>query len=225
MAQTLTLDKIHDTILEATHRSNDIYLTMSGGGSVYDNGVESLISSTIASRLWLKANNKRAIPPRSSEKFRFTTTLETPFHHVAYDSGSERKGQKGKRFTQSERIDVVYWAGQHPQGVVEVKRYFEFSRMESDLERVTFLLRRYGRDHGGSVRWGAIAGMRPIWDNNEKEPKLVLSDGVDKITSKYKNFIVQGRLKRSLLNKPQTYDRGVFHGYDAFVVMLTNTNR
>ncbi|WP_210266774.1 hypothetical protein [Mesorhizobium loti] len=220
----LTLDDTLDVILGAVHLANDQYLTMSGNASVLDNGVESLISSTIAKELWIRSNSiKGNIPLNSFSYGQYMVTLESPFHHVSDESGSEKRGKSNQRYTENERVDVTFWSRDGcPLGMVEVKRYFGFAQAETDIERVCDLIKRHGSQHGGSLRWGAIAGMRPVWESTRKQPKEILSEVCSKIEEKYPKVNIRSDFRMQRLKNPMDFDEGLFLGCDAYVVLMTN---
>ncbi|WP_206452943.1 hypothetical protein [Aurantimonas marina] len=215
------LADVHDTILEAVHKANNQYLTVSGGSSVRDYGIESLISAQIALELWKKANGCSGEIPlnRPSDK-EYRVTLETSFREIADYAESERRGKRNSRFSENQKADVVFWSrGDKPIGVVEVKRQFGFSNLAEDLKRISYLLRRHGTKHGGSVRWAALAGMRELRSNARKAPSEIAREVEQKCADSAPNLNFSARYTEELLRDPIEYGQGVWTGTASFAVL------
>ncbi|RIY02506.1 hypothetical protein D3218_03810 [Aureimonas flava] len=220
----MTLSETLDTIIDGAHAANDQFLTLSGGASVGEYGIEPFVSSNIAMRLWKTMNaHKGEIPANQPELTKFAVTLETPFWEIADEAGSRRAGRPVARFSQGERVDVVVWNGDNrPIGVVEVKRDFSFPAMRKDIDRISHLLAKHGHSAGGSLKWGSIVGLRAVWGESPRAPETVLGDFVSKLEScdELSNMNFRERHRSQRLDHPNEYEGRKFWGFDAFAIIF-----
>ncbi|WP_279480610.1 hypothetical protein [Aureimonas sp. SK2] len=220
----MTLSETLDAIIDGAHAANDQFLTLSAGASVHEYGIEPLVSSTIATRLWKAMNaNEGEVPANRPEITKFRVTLETPFWEIADAAGSRRAGRPVARFSQSERVDIVAWNGNHrPIGVVEVKRSFSFSTMRKDMERIYHLLKKHSSLGGGTLKWGAVVGLRKVAGESPKLPNDVLKNFLGKFdqSGEFSSLNRSGRFRSQRLTEPYDYDGKKFWGFDAFAVIF-----
>ena len=222
MSERLTLDRVHAAIVDGVSVANSLFLTMSGGSSVRDYGVEPLISAQIAMSLWKIANARDKIPLNESLDTDYNVTLESSFYEIAEWAGSERRGKKTQNFTDNQKADVVLWSRRNaPIGVVEVKRHFVFSNLSSDLDRIDHIISRHGARYGGSMRWGAVAGMRELLQGRRKEPEQIAEEACQACRDAKPHLNFRVLLHKELTPEPVEYGDDIFDGFASFAILAT----
>ena len=216
------LENAHAAIINGVDNANRIFLTISGGSTIRDYGVEPLISSQVAIELWKRSNGKKDIFDLKNREAEFNVTLETSFREISEFSSSEKRGRKNLNFTDAQKADVVLWDSMRgPVGVVEIKRHFVFSNISNDLERITYLLEKHGKLKGGSMRWGAVAGMREVLPSRIKESEQIAYETCVECESAYKNFNFSAKHKLEMLPEPIEYNGGqVLDGLASFAIII-----
>jgi hypothetical protein len=128
------------------------YGKWSGGESIHDRGIESLLVSSVARKIvkgW-KAHSRTAY-----------LSLETPFSEVAENSYSIPKmGPRPKVLRGNRRADLVLWnSAMKVSGVIEVKRKWSPGSCHHDLKRLRGLVKQYGCHHEGTVQMGFLVTL------------------------------------------------------------------
>lgn len=211
--QLLTIDEAKNAVLDGVHAANKKYIKWSNGLDVFDSGVESLISANIAESIFSTIRDK------DDEG---SISLETPFSMIWDFCKGKVSGRKPSIIRDTLRADVVYWdKNEIPRGVVEVKRRFEYSRLEDDITRSCKLIEKLGKNNDGLLKWAAVAGALPFKSNSMKEPNIILSDFLEKCGEKFDGYKFSGRTKRFELDSPvELQDETQLFSYDAYVVLF-----
>jgi hypothetical protein len=179
----------------------------SGGLCVQDHGVEHLMSSRIANSLYDAGSTK--------DDFCYVT-LETSFGEILAYANTTIRGRPSSRLNKSGRCDVVYYdkAGK-PVGLVEVKRWFGFSRQKDDIQRIEIMLKKCE-----SIRWGAVAAIRQRWDMDKISGKQALKNFINEASVEFPGCQFR-QIHEPIDSDPVEFDGHVFNGYDALGVLIT----
>jgi hypothetical protein len=104
-------------------------------------------------------------------------TLETPISDIHKWSGAIPSGRVNTLINRKGRVDVAFYnRDEKLRGLIEIKRHFGASGSRADVERLIAMLRRYGKDHGGSLRWACIAAVHLTSDTSRKNVETRLRD-------------------------------------------------
>jgi hypothetical protein len=153
------------------------YGDWSGGESIHDRGIESLITASIARAVaesW-KMHSKTAY-----------LSLETPFAEIAHNSFAETKrGALPKVLRGARRADIALWSSDLAvTSVIEVKRQWVPKPCLHDLKRLGALIRQYGRHQKGRLGTGFLVTMVLVELTSTPEAKIrEIKDSVKSIGS------------------------------------------
>lgn len=145
----LTRENIVDAVMNGCIEANKEYEGMSGGLWIHDQGIENLLSSTIARSIHvaIKASNSRMM-----------LTMETLLREVEECStGARKPGPKEQEIRGTARADIVLWSARNePRAVIEVKRKWLKAECLRDVDRIRIMIDRIGPDRGGALRFGIL---------------------------------------------------------------------
>lgn len=206
----LTRDESLSAIIEGVHDANKKYLEISGGWCVQDSGVESLVSSRVAESLFNSGVKKDG---------KCFVTLETSYQSITDGTRVKKVGRTPLLLDRNQRADIVYWHKKDtPIGIVEIKRWFEYSGIEDDINRTARLVKDYGISCGGRLRWGAVASIRQLSERKRKDEKELLEDFLRKCRSSFSDLDFWGRSRIEEAEEGDKVDG--FEGYCAFAVVF-----
>jgi hypothetical protein len=147
---------------------------------------------------------------------------ELPLAHIWQDAGTSARGRKLKALEGRPRIDLaIYAQREKPIAVVELKRWASFSSFDRDIVRIQAVLRKTGKSASGPLRYGIVAGVRPVTTRMKKESSVVGEEIRQKAASKYGGFEFDFLLRHRNLPKPLKYDRTSITGFDAFAFVVS----
>jgi hypothetical protein len=169
----LTRSEIQSTILQSIISASEEYISMSGGLTLHDSGIEQSLSYSVGKAIWEAAISKDNAG---------YVTLETSFKDLErWSSAGGIRGRRGASISHKGRVDIAYYdVNQYLRGVIEMKRWLDYSTIEGDVKRVYQLLKRLDR---GTLKWACLATPAFVWNKNEeiwRDPKGKIS------TIKYK---------------------------------------
>ncbi len=112
-----------------------------------DYGVESLMSVKIAENMFRHLKGGESL------------TMEATFGELADGAGAKQKhGRRPSVLSTGRRADIALWHGNNRlYSVIEVKRLWQKSTCERDLERLVTIIETYGRRRSGSVKHAFFA--------------------------------------------------------------------
>ncbi len=182
----LTQEEIQSAIINGLIDAASEYIIMSGGLPVTESGIEQALSYCVGKSIWNKAKKK------DGGGF---VTLETNFSDLEDWSKTRKplRGRRAKAISHNGRVDIAYYdKNENLIGIVELKRWFDFSVIEKDVERVFRLLKRL---KSSTIRWGCLAAPVHIWDNKVAEQKA------EKIAQKIRENFTGIDVKASFLKR------------------------
>lgn len=124
------------------------YSKWSGGMGVENSGIEHFVSTKVAEEIYNQCGG--------SEKI--YVGLEYPVQDILANMERRVRGRKGGRLDDEGRVDVIVWdSNKRPRIVIEVKRHFRWTAVESDADRIFRLVNKFGSHHdGGTISAGLI---------------------------------------------------------------------
>lgn len=161
------------------------YAEWSGGRRLHDDGIENLVSVSVAGALWAA---------RDIEKNTYRLQLETRFTSIEEESG--RKQPKGRPQTAwskikakvKGRVDISIWnRANQPVGLIELKRGPNARSARADVERLAAFCEHCGNQYSGSVQYG-LFGVYLVEETDKRtdpiERKIAkIRDEVDDLKS------------------------------------------
>jgi len=200
----LTIQEVKEALSYGVSEANAQYIKWSGGLSVQDHGVENLMSSWMAKSLFDLGSKK------DSQCY---VTLETSFREIAEGAGQKGPGRWPSRL--NGRCDVVYYdRNGNATGLIEIKRWFGYSRQKNDIDRLTTMMEKCS-----SIKWSAVAAIRQRWQTTRDEASATLDKFIESAESDFGNFRFLSFHKFSE-NDSSTYDDPAFLGYDALGAVI-----
>jgi hypothetical protein len=178
----ISQESIMEIIVNSSLSANEAYLKWSSGSTLFDYGVEALLSSSIARAIYKSQNN-------------VNITLEESFSNIEYRNNPESnlENRQGDYSTAS-KADVVVWRkDDRPLGVIELKRFFNYSNCKGDISRICHLLERNGLKNSGTLRWGAIAALRHFWTNSRSDTQEIVDEFKKNISELDEKYISKWR--------------------------------
>jgi len=194
----LTIDEVKKAISAGMNSANDKYGKWSGGLSIHDHGVEFLLCADIAESLFDTGTKKDGT---------CYVTLETSFQEIMGYAGVRPRGPipsilKG-------RCDVVYYDQKLPRGLVEVKRNFNYAGQKKDIERIARMMQKCE-----TIKWGAVAGMRTLWESDRLSYSEVADNFVEKCSRDFNDFRFRPIAEGKIMGREE-FDGKIFTGYAA----------
>ena len=141
--------QIVKSVLRGAVRSCREYMRMSGGWTVQDQGVESVICYGIAQSLFNETRKRDVV-------------MELPFSWLKeYSLKKIRKGRPRQEFKGKPRADVVLFNGLGwADAVIEVKRWPSYDSIRHDVSRIRAILRDLEKKRDGTVKLGCVVAIR-----------------------------------------------------------------
>jgi hypothetical protein len=160
----LTRSEIQSTILESIISASEEYIEMSGGLTLHNSGIEQALSYSVGKAIWEAAKRKDNAG---------YVTLETSFTDLEnWSIAKGIRGRRGESISHKGRVDIAYYdMNECLRGVIEMKRWLDYSNIEGDVKRVYQLLRRLDR---GTIKWACLSTPAFVWNKNDeiwRDPK------------------------------------------------------
>jgi hypothetical protein len=158
----LSNDQMRSVIVQSILNHAKHYAVISGGNSLHDNGIEQSICYSVASDIfksnkYAQLSNISVILELSSSEFDYWCV------------GKSLRGRKPENLLGRERIDItVFDSSDCIKGIIEMKRWMQYSVIKNDIARIESMLKRYGEY---SLKWGCVAFPFYIWKKGDKELK------------------------------------------------------
>lgn len=162
------------------------------------------------------------------KKFRFYGKTVSVFPELAAeviweDAGTSGVGKPPKALQGRPRIDLVVYASQgaKPLAAIEFKRFVNYSQFKTDIGRISTLLRKMGGPADGPMRFGVVAGVRPVHDSQRKTSDDAVSEILSKASKDFADFSFDYRRSRRNLKEPLPLDDGgAITGFDGVAIVL-----
>lgn len=170
-------DTITDAVLKGFSKANKTYEDWSRGLWVGDAGIEGFVVGSIAHEIMAACKN---------ETRPWSLTMETAFSEVRdLANGLSVCGRTPKIEKGKPRVDMaLYNANNEAVTVIEVKRYWRKAECCKDIERLKSLLKRYGKNNGGKLKFGIFTLQMTIASTIRKsfdEQQSVIEESVRSI--------------------------------------------
>ncbi len=142
----LTEKQIVSAIFEGTRNANKKYEKWTGGWSLLDSGVESLMVCEIGGALNRLQKGKERL------------LLEAQFDWIKDWTGAQTRGRIPGAIRGSKRTDIALFNSKdQPVCVIEVKRKWNKKTCMEDLDRIWESISRFGFKKKGALRRGFLA--------------------------------------------------------------------
>jgi hypothetical protein len=209
----LVYDEIEKILSRSALTAYDRYIDWTGGDTVHDAGVESLITTRIAEKIVAAEEGSYVV-------------CDTPFLWL------RRQGLKGHRrqrrgAREPGRIGILLFNRRNQAIVaVEVKRSFVFSQIKGDIEKFRSLLLRHGHLKGGTLKACYSVSIRERSGSRPKSTQELVKATVQRVRKLrgMTHIIVKSstsKLKRRRISYLADGRRVHIEGFEAVLVRFT----
>lgn len=203
----LNRGEVVNAIAQGISEGNQRCIQWSGGWCAQDMGVEPLLSSRIAEKLYHSGTKKDQI---------CFVTLETSFKQILDFARIKPTGKLPKIL--GGRCDVVYYEQSgKPIGLVEVKRWFGYASQKGDIQRIHAMMKKCEE-----IRWGAVAAIVLKWETNKSSTETRAERFVDKARIDFGDleftYVIDHKATKK--SDDNVYNGVTLLGYDAIGILF-----
>ena len=169
----VTEEQIVSAIFEGTRNANKKYERWTGGWSLLDSGVESLMVCEIGDALNRRQTEKESL------------LLEVQFDWIKDWAGAQTRGRIPGAIRGSKRTDIALFnSNDQPVCIIEVKRKWNKKTCMEDLDRIWEAISRFGFKKKGRLRRGFLAVLVSGKAKDKTEAKRKATVNREKIVRK-----------------------------------------